>query len=955
MNSRFWSKGIVLAGALCLAPAFSAEAPDGSTVQHRSFDTNDPTLYNLRKFNGKYTCMQISQTTLDKVGIARVRKAIDEQDIIYAAFMGYIQRAPAGDGLLKVSLYEHPSCSAACTEGVGIGNIDVNTDSNFFQWPDYEHYIIHEFAHAFDFYSTLVFVTSEMPWGHDWTSFWQYWVEYTLGLGEQGLNAPDFLKFNTRKMLEPYETMPGATWALCIRDENCPYGWMSDSVMKESAQGGVVLRVAQLLGDGMIRKWIPELKTLMTERNNIPPATPEGQTELLIESLSRAAKMDLSCFFDAWGWPMSTALRGRLAVYGVNAYCLDQDGDGYSRLRNDCNDQSAAIHPGAADPVNGVDDDCDGVKDNTVVKETSPFPPNQDNPLPITLPVRIEGGAPSFSNNASDCFNFSLAAADSIQVTIKSKTLFQGWVQIRQPHVANADFANVFTWPADINSAKVGLPAGAWDVCVAEDGSAPVDHGGQYELSMYRTYAFPMAADLQPVTFTPQPATVSATDKYKLPLPSVPATLAGLPALTAHFWMSGIGDVGNIAATSSTPFLWTAPSGTNPLAPTYRVNYYSAGLPVSSFSQQQSLLGPLVWKDQDIGTLNAGASERVGEQNHSIRAFGTDIWGSSDGFHFTYLPLNGNGEVVARVLTLDGSRPSTKAGVMIREFLTAGSKNAFMGLMSGPQADFQTRIATGGTTANTKRAAGAPQWVKLTRNADVVAGFTSPDGLTWTALGNPVTLPMTANLFAGLAVTSHDNSLLTTAGFGNVSVVSYGAPPQPWLTRDIGTVGVPGAIAQNAGIFTVKGSGADIWGTADAFRFVYFPVTGDAQVTARVTAIQNTDVWAKAGMMIREDLTAGSKNAFMAVSSTSGVTFQTRAASGAGSTSVKAAGAVPKWVRVTRAGSLLTGAVSDNGTAWTTVGSLTLSMNATVYVGMAATAHNNAVLGSATFENVTVK
>lgn len=953
MNPRFWTKHIVLACALCIAPAFPAEAPDGSTVQHKSIDGNDPTVYNLRKFNGKYTCMQISQTTLDKVGIARVRKAIDEQDIIYAAFMGYIQRAPAAEGLLKVSVYENSACTAACIESGGIGNIEVRSD--FFEWPDYEHYIIHEFAHAFDFYSELVFVSSEVAFGHDWTAFWQHWVEFTLGLGEQGMNAADYLKFNARKLLEPYENLPGATWEQCIRDENCPVGTLSDSVFKEFTQGGVVLRIAQLYGDGVIRKWIPELKTLMTERNNIPPSTPQGRTELLIESLSRAAKTDLSCFFDAWHWPMGTALRGRLSVYGANALCLDNDGDGYSRFRYDCNDQVASVRPGAPEPANGVDDDCDGVKDNAVVKETTPFPPNQDNPLPITLPVRIEGSAPSFSNNASDCFNFNLATDDSIQVTIKSKASFQGWVQIRYPHEVNADFANVFTWSADIHSAKVGLPAGDWDVCVTEDGGSADDHGGQYELSMHRTYAFPMAADLQPVTFTPKAATVAATDKYKLPLPVTPASVAGLPSLTARFWMSGFGDVGGIAANSTTPFLWTAPPGTNPLAPTYRVNYYSAGLPVHPFSQQQSLLGPLAWDSKDIGTLNAGFSERVGEQNHTIRAYGADIWGTSDGFRFTYLPLNGNGEVVARVLTLDGTRPGTKAGVMIRESLAANSKNAFMGLMAGPQADFQTRIATGGTTRNTKRAAGAPMWVKLTRNANVIAGFTSPDGLTWTALGNPVTVPMAANLFAGLAVTSHDNALRTTAGFGNVSVVSYTMLPQPWLTSDVGAVGAAGSVAHNAGIFTVRGSGADIWGSVDAFRFVYFPVTGDAQVTARVTAVQNSDPWAKAGVMIRENLTSGSKNAFMAVSSANGVTFQNRTTAGATTTANKAAGAAPKWVRVTRAGSLLTGSVSDNGTIWTTIGSQTLPMSATVYVGMAATAHNNAVLGSATFQNVTVK
>jgi putative metal-binding protein/CARDB protein len=45
------------------------------------------------------------------------------------------------------------------------------------------------------------------------------------------------------------------------------------------------------------------------------------------------------------------------------APCPDADGDGYRVCVDDCNDANAAIHPGAAEVCNGVDDNCNGSVD----------------------------------------------------------------------------------------------------------------------------------------------------------------------------------------------------------------------------------------------------------------------------------------------------------------------------------------------------------------------------------------------------------------------------------------------------------------------------------------------------------------------------------------------------------------------------------------------------------------
>ena len=77
--------------------------------------------------------------------------------------------------------------------------------------------------------------------------------------------------------------------------------------------------------------------------------------------------------------------------------------------------------------------------------------------------------------------------------------------------------------------------------------------------------------------------------------------------------------------------------------------------------------------------------------------------------------------------------------------------------------------------------------------------------------------------------------------------------PYPWQAQDIGSVGVTGGASYSNSRFTVTGSGADIWNTADAFRFAYVPVTGNCTMIARVTSVQNIDSWSKAGVMIRDE------------------------------------------------------------------------------------------------------
>ena len=176
--------------------------------------------------------------------------------------------------------------------------------------------------------------------------------------------------------------------------------------------------------------------------------------------------------------------------------------------------------------------------------------------------------------------------------------------------------------------------------------------------------------------------------------------------------------------------------------------------------------------------------------------------------------------------------------------------------------------------------------------------------------------------------------------------------PSPWEQGDIGSVAIAGSASYSNNVFTINASGWDIWSTADSFRYVYQPLNGDGEITARVAALQNTDPWAKAGVMIREDLTPGSRHAFMALTAGNGTAFQRRTTTGGQSdhTGGAAAGA-PYWVRLNRSGNTFTGFYSGNGTSWTQAGQVTIALPAGVYIGLALTSHS-ANLNTSTFENV---
>jgi hypothetical protein len=177
--------------------------------------------------------------------------------------------------------------------------------------------------------------------------------------------------------------------------------------------------------------------------------------------------------------------------------------------------------------------------------------------------------------------------------------------------------------------------------------------------------------------------------------------------------------------------------------------------------------------------------------------------------------------------------------------------------------------------------------------------------------------------------------------------------PAPWQKTDVGSVQLAGDAAYGGGIYTVRGSGDDIWGTQDGFHFVHRELNGDGTMIARILAQSNTDDWAKAGVMIRESLGANSKHVMTVLTPGNGLAFQGREATGGESFhNGGPAGKAPVWLRLQRTGNLFVSAQSDDGTIWSEIGRTTVRMGARVQAGLCVTSHNGGRISTASFDQV---
>jgi uncharacterized membrane protein len=185
---------------------------------------------------------------------------------------------------------------------------------------------------------------------------------------------------------------------------------------------------------------------------------------------------------------------------------------------------------------------------------------------------------------------------------------------------------------------------------------------------------------------------------------------------------------------------------------------------------------PAGWTNQDVGQPAIAGQSAFSSGVFQLQGSGMGalVNTASDQFQYAFTGLQGDGAIVARLLATQNS--NSQAGIMIRNSLDPSSAYAALFLSSGA-VNFVSRSAyavqTG--TASGSISAQLPVWLKLARHGDSFSAFTSPDGTSWTQIGSTISLPMNANVYAGLIDTATYNGPLNTAIFDTVTATSTGS------------------------------------------------------------------------------------------------------------------------------------------------------------------------------------
>lgn len=220
-----------------------------------------------------------------------------------------------------------------------------------------------------------------------------------------------------------------------------------------------------------------------------------------------------------------------------------------------------------------------------------------------------------------------------------------------------------------------------------------------------------------------------------------------------------------------------------------RVHFNDAGYAVWNGILKPVLLageGPFIvlpeLRDQDIGATAGAGFSTVVDGSMTVYGSGTGVTGASDSLHFVWRQLVGNGQITARVASQADASGTPVAGVMLREQLTAGAKQAFAFVSPMTGANFSFRIVPGqdaqlGTLP--QPTAATPYWVKLDRKYATVHCWFSTNGIDWKDCGSAKLTGLKKTIYVGLAVSTAGDGALATATFDNVYIHGTTALPPP--------------------------------------------------------------------------------------------------------------------------------------------------------------------------------
>ena len=197
---------------------------------------------------------------------------------------------------------------------------------------------------------------------------------------------------------------------------------------------------------------------------------------------------------------------------------------------------------------------------------------------------------------------------------------------------------------------------------------------------------------------------------------------------------------------------------------------------------------------QDIGSvkLPGSASFDPATKTYTLTGGGTNMWATTDAFHFTWKQISGDATIAAAISFPEATRdPHAKGVLIIRQNLDADSPYADAALHADGLTSLQYRESKGARTYEIQANTTKPARLRLEKRGKYVSLSIAGEKGALQPAGGSFRLELTEPFYIGLGVCSHNNDVVEKAVFQNIEITS-GAPPvtvtKPRLISTLETV-----------------------------------------------------------------------------------------------------------------------------------------------------------------------
>ncbi|KAA9134045.1 hypothetical protein F3N42_00395 [Marinihelvus fidelis] len=194
---------------------------------------------------------------------------------------------------------------------------------------------------------------------------------------------------------------------------------------------------------------------------------------------------------------------------------------------------------------------------------------------------------------------------------------------------------------------------------------------------------------------------------------------------------------------------------------------------------------------QDIGDVGHTGSAVFDADAGSYRvtASGRNLWGDRDGFHFVWKKIPAQDLSLAADIAFvgEGADPHRKAGLMIRQSLDDDAAYVDVILHGDGLTSMQWRDGQGSETHQITWNETHAERLKIERIDDAVYWSLARQGEPLARAGGNARLDLGPEVYVGLALSAHNNTVTETAVFSDVvfEAIDFTPPPDPGYGAEV--------------------------------------------------------------------------------------------------------------------------------------------------------------------------